>query len=360
MQGRSLREPQDAAASENGEGIAEPFAGSDTSDDEDTTPLPEGGGCLSWRMDPENSFSDWTIEIVYDTTGDDGVVSTKTDVYHVHKCHLAGDPRKSGYFVSQFIKGGRFAENGESKSRIELNELAAKSFPDLLDYLYCAESTPKISTDNATALSFLSKYFDVPQLRWTVKTFWKRDILWPKACGTYYEHARLLNESKIRRASLQSCLDNIWEIDSSTRLVHVPDASFWLMLGEQIHAGIAGGQFMNHQSQQLSKLVAAFCRHVAVDQETFQKLTKETALPQIDAKAALSLLDIERVLLSPDEANLTSLQERCIVAFSNAWNQIDANLEAETVATLQKQNGRVLSELLVRSLKAAGQRTQHW
>lgn len=110
--------------------------------DDDGVPPPSTESLLTWRMDPDESLSDWSIDIVFDQADESGAVTSKTDTYHVHKCHLAGGTRKSGYFVKLFSDGGRFAETRDGTSRIVLKELAARAFPDMLDYLYSVSTSP--------------------------------------------------------------------------------------------------------------------------------------------------------------------------------------------------------------------------
>ncbi|GKY90988.1 hypothetical protein MPSEU_000071600 [Mayamaea pseudoterrestris] len=341
--------------------------GSSLSDDEGDMPTqPPGGGLLSWRMAPEVSLSDWKIEIVYDHTDESGVVSNKKDIYYVHRCFLAGGPRKSMYFAKLF-KGGQYMEAQLRKSSIELHELIAKAFPVLLDYLYSADAKPKLTTENATALNYLSEYFSFKHLRWTVREFWMKDIKNAKTCGTYYEHAHILSQDEILQAAVQACREHIMRIDTSSRIVHVPDTSFWIKVlenGAPIERNVYrdGGDRWDGRyniyrdgdvkwSRHVSKLVAAFVCAVPVDQENFQKLTNADVLPHIDGKVALSLIEAERLLFGSDDSSLTSLQERCIDAFTRDRNQIDNLLKEEAMPTLRNQNGRVLSELLVRSLR---------
>ncbi|GKY93948.1 hypothetical protein MPSEU_000361700 [Mayamaea pseudoterrestris] len=352
MPGRPKRKSSASAAIDSRKRAAavEPVIGSDTSDDDDVPPPPPPlGGSLSWRMSPEDSLSDWMIEIVYETSDGNGNVKSKVDTYHVHKCHLAGGSRKSGYFSKLFSNGGRFAETSANKSRIEFNEIAATKFPDLLDYIYCAwGAQPEITTDNATALSFLSKYFDLPCLRWKVKQFWTKDVNKHTTCGTYYEHAHLLNQSKIREAAIKSCRKNISIIGVNSRLIHVEDASFWLKLvdnDERIPA---------HHHLQISTLIAAFLRKAAVNEETFIKLTSATALPHIHPNAVLPLLEAERVAIAPDVNSLTSLQRRCIDSLATRYNLVDMChlMQDETLTTLRSQSQLVLSELFIKLMTA--------
>ncbi|GKY93353.1 hypothetical protein MPSEU_000302900 [Mayamaea pseudoterrestris] len=337
----------------------------DSSDDENAVAAStlETSEALSWRMDPVESLSDWTIEIVYnpsDASGENGGVSgggsssSKMDIYHVHKCHLISGSCKSNYFSRLFSEGGRFAESQNGTSRIELHELAAKAFPSFLDYMYCSDHHLPLDTENATAYSFLSKYFDMPQLRIKVKAFWKKDVRQKKACEIYYEHAFLLNESKIHRAAAEHCRNYLMSIDTKSRLVHVPRLDFWLKLVED---GCPEHSLPHWDWYALGTLVAAFCRlnYSQLDQETFHKLTSEAALPSLSGHAALLLLEAERLLVAPNETTLTSLQQRCIDVITSHWN--DGLLdEDDTSAILQNQNGLVLSKLFIGSLRTAAKK----
>jgi hypothetical protein len=101
---------------------------------------------LLWRQDPEESYSDWTLLISYETTDENEKTATKTDEYHLHKGILAVGPRKSEYFARLFKAGGRFAESSSNTSRIILTELEANAFPHFLDYLYSVDDL-EISTE---------------------------------------------------------------------------------------------------------------------------------------------------------------------------------------------------------------------
>ena len=99
------------------------------------SPITTNDDKLLWRQDPEESLSDWTIELSYETTGDESggaSTDTKTDTYHVHKAILASGPRKSEYFARLFKDGGRFAESSSNTSFINfLNLIIAKEHANL-------------------------------------------------------------------------------------------------------------------------------------------------------------------------------------------------------------------------------------
>lgn len=300
---------------------------------------------LGWRLSQEESHSDWTIEIVYKTTDRAGNISNVTDTYHVHKYFLVVGPRKSEYFVRLFHDGGRFSESETQTSRIEFNEIAAKVFPLLLDFLYSPEAELQLTSENATALHSMAKYFDIRHLRRETNQFWQKDMT-SATCGTYYEHARILQDEKILKAASATCAKNIMEITNSSRLVHVPDPEFWLDLLQQT-------TITSNLSRHVSTLIAKFCQQNEVDAATFKKLTDDKYLPEIDADAALPLMDAEsEIAFIPNASRLSILQKRCVDAIARDWKSLNLQ-QASTAALLRKQSPLVIGEILTRSLSAA-------
>jgi len=295
----------------------------------------------SWRLDPEESLSDWTIEIVVN----DATQAT----YHVHKQNLAVGPRRSEYFVKLFSQGGRFAETKDATSRIELEELASKFFPVLLDYLY--DGTLPLTTDNATALHSMAKYFDMRRLRWEAKQFWQKDISNAITCGVYYEHARILNNEKVLDTATKACSEHILNITKTSRLVHVPEPQFWLKILQSHHTeGGTTEKFSCH----VSTLIAEFAQqNLTLESNMFKQLTAPKLLPHIHVEAALPLIDAERQIVAPDESRLSNLQKRCIAALSKDWSSIDLCAKGAVLALAKKQSPMVLTEVLSGTLAAA-------
>jgi hypothetical protein len=293
-----------------------------------------------WRQDPEESLSDWTIEISYEGKNN----KTKTDTYHVHRALLAAGPRKSEYFARLFQDGGRFAESNNKTSQIELEQISAKAFPQLLDYLYSVDAPLEIWTDTATALHHLGGYFEIRRLRWDAKQFWQRDLK-ASNCGTYLEHARILNDDKVKEAAAKKCRDEILQIDEKSRLLHIPDEDFWIGLVE-------GSEVTSEFSLHLSKLLGAFFVNCGASKATFQKLTLAKSLPEVHCDAAIKLIDAEREIVEPGESRLTDLQNRCIKALCDNWSNFD-ELAQRDIALLQKQSPFLLTKALREFAKRA-------
>jgi len=306
-------------------------------DEYDSDVEPPCENVLLWRLDPDESLSDWTIEIV---------TPNQTTAYHVHKAHLAAGWRKSEYFRRLF-QNDRFAESQSNTSRIELQELAANAFPDLLDYLYTNEQPLNITMDNATALHALGNYFEMRRLRWEAKQFWRKNLT-PATCDLYYEHATVLQDETVHQVAAEMCAKHILTLDPSSRLVHVPDPNFWLQLLET-------SKITTALSLHVSKLIVAFCQNIPVDGHTFLQLTDEKYLPQVDVPTAVQLLVLEQEIVKPDPGHLSNLQKRCISVLAKEWKELDLR-EDLMVTALPKLNPLVLTELLSQTLNLARDR----
>jgi hypothetical protein len=235
----------------------------------------------------------------------------------LHKGTLAVGPRKSEYFARLFKGGGRFAESSSNTSRIVLTELEANAFPQLLDYLYSVDADLEISTETATALHNLGGYFEARRLRWDSKEFWQTDMN-AENCGTYYEHAQILNNQKVLVAATEKATAEIMNIGQDSRLLHVTDESFWLNIVQTPPA--ADSYSANEYSRHVSFLLGVYFSNCGASSlEAFNKLTSSESLCKISRHAAIKLMDAERTMFHPEESALTDLQNRCIQAVADDW-----------------------------------------
>lgn len=91
---------------------------------------------LSWRLDPEESYSDHTIKITRRSS--DGAVASKVvmeDVYYVHRVILAFGKYSSEYFRGVFQQK-HMVESRTGCTCMTLDEDEAEVFPYLLDCIY--------------------------------------------------------------------------------------------------------------------------------------------------------------------------------------------------------------------------------
>ncbi|CAB9509317.1 nervous system development [Seminavis robusta] len=354
---------------------------------------------FQWRGDPSVTLSDWTIEIVASETG-------QLDTYNIHKLVLSSGPRKSDYFLNLFCRGSVFRESESKTSRIELPELATKAFPQLLDFVYEIgdhNGALKIDTETAAALHFLGHYFQMRQLRWEAKTFWKKNLKLENAT-TYYEHAKLFFDDKISEAVADLFARNIMDVKPDSKITKIADATLWVRIVEKLADktdaaaktdapgsttataasaaaastttgstsdttaaskanDVASKPSANPNSKpmpamgdkvqiHLSELIAQFAtdNQDDLDAATFQSLTAPESLRSISSKAALSLLKVEDAVVTNTEGS-TALQDRCVAAMAANWKDVGASLTSDQgLATLKPP---VLAKVVAKSLEYA-------
>ena len=154
---------------------------------------------LSWSLDPNKNFVDWTIVVTsMPSSGEDSVTmemsgneegpskkaktDSETTTYYVHKAILGLGPRSSSYFRNLFSTNG-MVESVSSESRLELHPSAAKAFPAMLDFMYANPLSARnrgidvaATTETAVALRHLATYFDIPSLIHYVNSFIEKDM----------------------------------------------------------------------------------------------------------------------------------------------------------------------------------------
>jgi hypothetical protein len=296
-----------------------------TAEDEDDSSRPPPSlhsGHLNWRMPPEESFSDWTIEII--TTKPAEALLEQKDVYHVHKNVLAVGPKKCVYFERLF-QNKQFSECEARTSKIELNTSAAAAFPCMLDYMYSPEHKLEIDTKNATALYFLGQYFENLCLRWQAAQFRQEDLSTAN-CGIYFAQAQLFKEEKLLERIAKFCFENLECITPDSDLIELSDMELWSKLFEWTR-GDAGSSRWFYKSKHLSCL---FGKYISLhkddlDATTFTRFTAPACMVEIDKSAAVTLLQVEALLFpeSKTSDDLSTLQTRCVEALARAWESID-------------------------------------
>lgn len=298
---------------------------------------------LCWRMPPDESLSDWSIEIV---------TSGSTMVYHVHQCLLAVGPHASGYFA-RLLKSRSFAETSTSRSQIELELPAANAFPILLDFVYHPDWTLDVNRDNAVALFYLGKYLEVRRLKHHTKAFWEQDLAL-ESCTHYYEQASLFHDDDVLRKVLQLCAREVHHIPAG--LVKITDWDFWRRISEILVTLPAESEEEDTErslqwSRLLSQFVSLSTGRLPITADSLEKLTDAQIMPQVDVDAAFTLLDLEKQVTciveqrEPIEMELSSLQKRCITSLTRAWHSVDVK-RPDIQHRLRQQQSAFLTELL--------------
>lgn len=293
-----------------------------------------------WRLDPEESLSDWTMVV---ESVPDGTMSQ----YHIHKSALVNGKKRGDFFVSLFEN----EMTGELNKPVKVHEDAAMYIPEMLDFIYSGDDELEITSDSATGLRHLSQFFGIRALAKRVVAYMYDDVCLDNM-ATYLECANAFDDLQTAKLCADRCAQRIDEISSSSPLLEEMDPSFLLdivsskKLDRRKHSG------------HMSKLVAVYCilKRDVVNGGVFEELTSVEYLPVIDEESALPLLMLESKLVEEscdDSKVMTLLQKRCIKAIlplvRGSADVKDADRKARTKA-LSKIPKKVLVEILSRSI----------
>ncbi|KAL3908858.1 MAG: hypothetical protein SGILL_008321 [Bacillariaceae sp.] len=310
------------------------------------------GSESKWRLDPQKSLSDWTLEVVAKDDGD-GAVATKTKSvtkYHVHRADLVVGVRKSEYFETMFQNPGSFTETIFSTTRVEFPGPVAEVVPLMLDFMYSSTKSLDMEPENLAALYVLADYFGIDPMKYEInqsvgffiKAGWM-DVVYPMAAELQCAH--ILDLMKLHVAI------NIRSINDD--FVSVADMSFWKDIFEVV--ALSGDEFnCKFQLHEINSVVARIMEwgdENGWSQETFEWLVDPRVLPTFTAASALSVCRfVDQEVL---EANM-SLRKRCIDALAKAdasmdlachdpfreenWKMIETNCTRDFVDQVWKQN----------------------
>lgn len=322
--------------------------------------------CLTWRMDPDHSFSDWRIEIYVPSSAASTTVTAVTaastaavsvagknrssgrlhGMYYVHKNILALGPKKSEYFEHLF-RSTHFCESQEKVSRIELIELAAISFPIMLDYFYTFSEDFQVDHNNAAALYHLGEYFGVPSLCNLVDSFWQNPDLSSNQLGVLYEHAEIFGMEKLGNLVLQACCRCPTTISIESDLARHGGAKFWRALLRTNNGA---------PNADLCALIADYCLSEDADLTVYRQLREENIqLSVISNETALKFLRLEQRIdtvpfdgLQPIE--FVGVRKECIRVLAESWPHLDETVLQES---LTKLHPVVLTSILQTSVQNA-------
>jgi hypothetical protein len=269
-------------------------------------------------MDPEESMSDWKIEIVVAATNssatneNDGTSSSST-AYHVHQCILGVGGKKSNLFVKHFR--GPFSESETKSSRMEFEPEVADVFPIVLDYMYSPDNKLDITTKNIPAVMALADYLDIASVRDKIAKYCHQNLTLA-TCAIFYGYGEDYIIPSLRTSSIETCYMNFLAICPDTSSTAFDSRlTFWFDLRKHIK----DEEWLLH----FSRHIAAFCvSHKAnLTINDFYRVTNSKFLPKIHPKAAEQLIQVELGLanMQSDATKLSNLQVRCIDAIADAW-----------------------------------------
>jgi hypothetical protein len=298
------------------------------------------GDTLTWRLDPIESLSDWTIRM---TSKDNGAVKD----FHVHKNILAVGKRKSEYFAGIYRNAAQ-KPGSPPVTNISMGSAALKAAPALLDFMYSTEPL-QVSSENAVGLRYLARKFGVKKGFDDTMEFIQKDFTL-ETIADYYVDGVNLSDEKILGTAANLCGRNILTLSPSNDFFKVVDPPFMAKI--MASPGIDDEEKCQH----VSLLLVAYCQHNKdiLDGDTFRVLTSEKLAPLIHRDAALPLLEMEADLVVATSVHsftvMSSLQQRCLRDISGHWHELSEKDPQETTRICRKLPSFVVAELLGRSL----------
>lgn len=314
-----------------------------------------GTPALSWRLDPDDSLSDWTLRIVSSSENpkDDlglnrfaqstsrSTTCTRSPAvsasslhnpiktYFVHRTVLGVGPRSSEYFAQLFKKG--IADNdhtdhtaedsrdddctcsssrnrssvSKNVTKIELLPSAASCFPVMLDYLYAPPGTPlAICSTNAVALRHLSSSFGIKSLFNETTSFIKKDLT-PETAPFYLVDARKFKNSKVSSTAIKTIAANFKGV-KLTALSSLPS--------QYLIDIVQSGHLKIDDVDRFSSKLAAYCRcrgdEITLD--ILEALTAPELMPTIAEEESLYFLQLVLSLGGSEEKDAKGLFTRCL------------------------------------------------
>ena len=231
---------------------------------------------LSWKMDPEKSYSDMSIRIDY-------LNHKGSEIYHVHKQIVAVGPKRSN-FLAQHLHS-REVEAGEKVSIvIKLDYEGSSVVPQILDFMYLQDTKLEFSNENSVALHYVSRVFEISRLSREIVKFINHDLSLSNIAdyiinGVYYrDHLTIAMAGRL-------CAQEIMSIDVDSDLLTKLESDFFEKV---VSCNIIEKSARPHVNVLITKY---FSVH-DLQGDVIEKLLKSIHVDEIDKNSALDLLKI--------------------------------------------------------------------
>ncbi|CAB9530679.1 expressed unknown protein [Seminavis robusta] len=331
-------------------------------------------GALTWRSDPKETFSDWTIN-VFVACIDSGkaklLLQGPSDVqtagetpelaaaatYRVHKVVLACGKRRSKLLARHFRKAGE-----HENSRHTLPLPVAEAFPLALDYIYCKDGPLETNCESAAALHYLGVLFEIQDLCRDCLAFMNQNVS-QSNLGEFYRQAKAFGDELLLHSVASQLGQRILDVGMDSHLLREIDPKTWVVAFQS-----KGAMATREESEHKSKLLCRLKRYHWIDQATIAELTNEGTIPRIHPSVALALAELENKPTFPAKQNdvnapasgkdkncvlaSASFQSRCAKALAETWKET-ALFESVTRELLDNRGSAFILEFTFASLQKA-------
>lgn len=304
---------------------------------------------MSWKSDPDTSFSDWTIEILVRET-------QQRQLFYLHRNIVGFGPRKSNFFKDAFLRH-RPNNKDTNVTKLMLPENQAKVFPMVLDYIYYTrEARQTLTSSRACAMYKIANHLVITSLEKAIVEFYSKNTTLENV-SEYFNSAKeadapnLIIASKAKIGSMILKKPELGGLVPPNFLVEIFE-----VYRQQSETSQKKNQLGNAdvlQSKILSK-AAYLCiskSKSSMNTELFDKLTNEKVLPIIDVYVALSLLNLS-AHFGEGGFKYTSLQKRCVKSVTKDWSKFQKQYSSrnQVSSALKRLPSHVLADILVMTM----------
>lgn len=294
-----------------------------------------------WRLDKNESFSDWTIEV---SVANETNYSKST--YHVHKATLGLGPKKSGYFEA-LLKSGQFSESSDSTSVVELPEYAMGYFDVFLDYMYAQPSDCAclITRNNRRALQYLANYFIVPKLTEDLYKFMEMQMRRFNHMEEYLNEFGGAEDEESRKMlalAVRACASNILHIGVASSLFYSLTPAMFLHIISLVRVSNNSLDLPEDKKYAICKLAIEYFKHhqTNLDVNYFVALAWELYFPDdryYAGEVAHGLLSIIETMEWEEETITKGIKSACDAVFSRYLRrQVDISDISEMAGDLPR------------------------
>jgi len=265
---------------------------------------------LSWRMDPEKSFSDMSIRVKY-------LIHEGSQIYHVHKHIVAVGANKSTFFA-QYLNSSGIAAGQKVCIVIELDYEGASVVPQVLDFIYSRDSEIEISQEDSVAFNYVARAFGVSTLSKKVMEFIDQNISIENVADYIIEGGYYRDPMTIATAG-RLCAQEIMSIGIESKLLKELSPDFFEMI-------VSCDMIEQTSKAYVNILITKYFSVHNLEGDVIEKLSKSIHVDQIDKHSALHLLKI--VIKLKDYEGIETfetIKKKSVDVITENWTELTAD-----------------------------------
>ena len=269
----------------------------------------DDGEVLSWRLDSEKSYSDWTIE-VYDLD------HHETKLYHIHKHIIAVGSHKSYFFRQNFLSS-KEEDTAKGFTTLELDHEAASVIPQALDFVYSQGQEIDVADETALAIHYVARVLGVSTLCTYIVDFINKNMTLDNV-ASYIRQSNSFKDYKVTAMASQLCARNITSIGADSELLRTFEPDFF-------ESFVSSSDNREKTKCHVNVLILKYCSlHDDLNQHATETLLKCVDINQIDHFSALELLKIMSDFTDEHKEIkiFDKMKKRCANVMTTEWTYL--------------------------------------